>query len=215
MWILPTRSRPHNIDRLLRIYVETNASTPVWMRIDEDDPLVKAYSVNHPNWSVTVGRRKPLSDIYAEAFERFKNATFFGFIGDDVIPKTNKWDARLIEIAGSDGMSYPSGGHEDYSGAPHFVLGGDLVREIGWLALPGLDRLYIDQTWHDIAEFKGVLRHVPEVVLFHKHFSNGGALMDRTYRKFKKAEDKAIYENWRLNGYNQLIQKGENHGNST
>ena len=204
MWILPSRSRPHNIARLLRAYIETGASTSVWLRIDDDDPVVKAYSANHRNWSVTIGRRKPISDIYAEAFDRFKNASFFGFLADDVVPKTDKWDTRLIEVASSDGMACPSGGHEDYSGAPHFVLGGDLVREVGWLALPGLDRLYIDTVWQNIAEFKGVLRHVPEVVLLHKHFSNGGALMDETYKKFKKSEDKAIYENWKQRGYTKL-----------
>lgn len=160
--------------------------------------------MNHPNWTFTVGERKPLSDIYAEAFHRFPDAPYYGFIADDVVPRTPEWDRRLIEVAGNDGMAVPSGGHEDYAGAPHFVLGGDMVRSIGWLALPGLNRLWIDTVWNDIAEAKGVLRRVPEVILEHWHFSNGKAMMDSTYRKYHKIEDMMTYENWKRRGYLKL-----------
>lgn len=214
MWILPTRSRPHNLQRLLQAYIDTGASTLVWVRIDDDDPMSGAAVVNHLNWSVTIGKRKPLSEIYAEAFERFRDASWFGLIADDVVPLTDGWDGRLVEVAGTDGMAAPSGGHEDYAGAPHFVLGGDLVRSIGWLALPGLNRLYIDTVWWQIAEAKGVLRRVPEIVLEHRHFSNGKAMMDSTYRKPLKNQDKATYETWKRRGYTQLL-KGGNHADPT
>ncbi len=41
MWILPTRSRPDNCKRFLNAYLETNASTPVYVRLDECDPSLK------------------------------------------------------------------------------------------------------------------------------------------------------------------------------
>ena len=210
MWILPSRARPHNLQRLLQAYIDTGASSPVWLRIDKNDAMAGAYIVNHPRWTVTIGEQKPLSDVYNEAFQRFHDAPYFGFIADDVIPRTYGWDRQLIDIAGNDGMAAPSGGHGDYSGAPHFVLGGDLVRSIGWLALPGLDRIYIDTVWNDIAAAKGVLRPVPDVILEHWHFSTGRAVVDSTYRKHHKVEDKAIYENWKRRGYTKL--KGETHG---
>ena len=150
-------------------------------------------------WFVVVGPRGPLSDIYNAAYERHRGATYFGFIADDVVPITSGWDSILIEAAGSDGMAVPAGGH-DPCGAPHFVLGGDLVRSVGWLSLPGLDRLYIDTAWQDIATARGVLRRVPEVVLEHRHFSNKKARIDATYLKHRKAQDKLIYDNWRQNG---------------
>lgn len=93
-------------------------------------------------------------------------------------------------------MSVPAGG-ETTGGCPHFVLGGDLVRSIGWLSLPGLDRIYIDTCWEKIAKRRGVYREVHNVKLEHHHFSNGKALMDSTYRKHHKPQDKVIYDNWR------------------
>jgi len=149
-----------------------------------------------PGWHVIAAERAPLSTIYNDSFRSRPDYSWYGFIADDVVPLTKHWDIKLIEAAGSDGMAVPAGG-ETTGGCPHFVLGGDLVRSIGWLSLPGLDRIYIDTVWKDIAEARGVLRRVPDVVLEHRHFSNGKALMDATYRKHHKPEDKLIYEKWR------------------
>lgn len=153
-----------------------------------------------PVWRIVIGHRGPLSAIYNAAYERHPHEPWYGFIADDVVPITNCWDAKLIEAAGSDGMAVPSGG-ETTGGCPHFVLGGDLVRSMGWLSLPGLDRIYIDTVWGDVAKRRGVYREVQNVKLEHRHFSNGKALMDATYRKHNKPQDKLIYDNWRQHGY--------------
>ena len=189
MWILPSRGRPHNVGRFLQAYENTGATTQVLLRIDDDD---SGYDVSHDNWIVEIGPRLPLSSLYNDIYQRHQ-CQWFGFVADDVVPETRGWDARLIDVAGRDGMAVPSGGQ----GTPHFVLGADLVDSMGWLCLPGLHRLYIDTVWNDIALQRGVLRRVPEVVLSHHHFSNGKALMDATYRKPNRDEDRKTYENWR------------------
>ena len=200
MWILPSRSRPHNISRLVSAWILTDSSTPVELCIDFDDPLREQYEtmVIPYGWHIVIGHRGPLSDIYNNAYGRHRNAPWFGFIADDVVPITSGWDSILIDAAGRDGMAVPAGGH-DSGGAPHFVLGGDLVRSVGWLSLPGLDRLYIDTVWQEIATARGVLRRVPDVVLEHRHFSNKKARIDATYLKHRKTQDKLIYDNWRQN----------------
>jgi hypothetical protein len=184
--------------RLIDAWHETGASTPVELCMDFDDPcLQQVEEMRLPQgWHIEIGHRGPLSAIYNAAYERNRDAPFFGFIADDVVPITNGWDIKLIDVAGSDGMAVPAGG-ETTGGCPHFVIGGDLVRSMGWLALPGLDRLFIDTVWGEISDKRDVLRRVPDVTLEHRHFSNGKAMMDDTYRKHKKAQDKLIYNNWR------------------
>lgn len=198
MLIIPSRSRPHHLRRLIDACLNTGALTPAWVRLDEDDESLPQYAeLQIPkNWEIVVGQRVPLSEVYNEAYQEIPETEHWVFIADDVVPVTPGWDRLLIEVAGDDGMAIPSGG-ETTGGCPHFVLGGGLVRSVGWLALPGLDRLYIDTVWSDIAEQRGVLRRVTDVVLEHRHFSNGKALMDKTYRKEKKAEDKLLYEKFK------------------
>ena len=198
MWILPTRSRPHNLLRLIDAWEKTCASTPVELCMDSDDTCMDQYATMMvpTKWMAVIGQRGPLSIIYNDAYQRNQDSPWYGFIADDVVPITKDWDIRLIEAAGSDSMAIPAGG-ETTGGCPHFVLGGDLVRSMGWLSLPGLDRIYIDTVWRDVAMRRGVYREVHDVKLEHRHFSNGKARIDETYRKHNKQQDKLIYDNWR------------------
>ena len=197
MFVIPTRSRPQNIKRLAAAFRETGATTPAIVCLDDDDPMKSAYdALDCPrNWEFFVSGRAPLSTIYNRVLNYLPDLPWYGFLADDVVPETQGWDKALIERAGSDGMAVPSGG-ETTGGCPHFVLGGDLVRSVGWLALPGLARLYIDTVWGDLAQARGVYRYIPGVRLAHRHFSSGQAFMDSTYRKKNKVKDRQIYEAW-------------------
>jgi len=202
MWILPSRGRPQNVRRFIEAYKISGGTTPVCLRFDEDDPQPE-YDIPD-NWLTWEGYQKPLSEIYNEFFYKFPDLNWYGFIADDVVPLTAFWDQHLIAIAGKDGMAVPAGG-ETTGGTPHFVLGGELVRDIGWLSLQGLERLYIDTVWADIAKEKDVLRFAPDILLEHRHFSNNQALFDKTYRKPSRDRDKIIYQTW----------KGEDHGSNS
>lgn len=208
MWVCPTRSRPDNLGRLIEAYRATGATTPVALLLDECDPALPSYlALTLPRgWDRRIGKRDGLSGIYNRFFAVAPRLEWYGLIADDVVPETEGWDRRLIETAGDDGMAVPSGG-ETTGGCPHFVLGGDLVRSMGWLSLPDLDRLYIDTVWGDIAKAKGVYRDCPEIMLRHRHFSNGLAPFDKTYRKDNKAQDRAVYLRWRQTFESQLRQK--------
>ena len=192
MWVLPSRNRPQNLERLAEACRKTEVTTPILLRLDE-------INLQHPKyngWIVETGPCKPLSAIYNEIFAKYPDLPWYGFIADDVVPVTPNWDTLLIKAAGIDGMAVPAGG-ETTGGTPHFVLGGDLVRSICWLALPGLDRIYIDTVLADIARNRGVLRFLPDVLLEHWHFSNNMALFDNTYKKHNKDKDREIYEKWK------------------
>ena len=175
-------------------------STSAAVLVDDDDPCLESYLrlSMMPNWNIEIGRHGGLSEIYNQAFARHRDAEWYGVLCDDAVPETDYFDLKLIEAAGPNGMAIPSG--SDTTGpAPHFVLGGDLVREMGWVALPGLDRLYIDTVWLRIAQAKGVCRFLSDVVISHHHFSNGKAMMDKTYRKPNKIRDRELYTEWEEN----------------
>lgn len=185
-WVIPSRSRPQNIPRMFV------GDTPFLLMLDKDDPMLGAYiDLHYPdNWALRIRERMPLSEIYNKAFEEFPFEDFYGIFADDVTPETEGWDHKLIEAAGRDGMAY---GDDGIGTATHFALGGDLVREMGWLAYPGLDRLYIDTIWQDISLAKRVIHYLPDVKIIHRHPSVGLGMMDATYRKPLKHKDREIY----------------------
>lgn len=199
MWTVPSRGRPRNLARLIAACRTTGMSTTAVVMLDNDDPTRdEALDLPWPaDWSVLVQARAPLADRYNSVLEFFGRQSFWGFLADDVVPETPGWDQRLVEVAAGDGLAAPAGAHDGASSAPHFALGGDLVHSTGWLALPGLSRLYIDTVWGDIARERGTYRPVPDVVLAHHHFSNRRARLDATYRKPLRASDRALYTAWR------------------
>ncbi len=176
------------------------ATTPVLLWLDEDDPFLLDYTdiETPPRWQIaTVSRRNGHSEIYNDVFEANPNLDWYGFLADDVVPETMGWDTTLIRAAGRTGVAYGDDGINGEALGTHPVIGGDLVREIGWLALPGLHRIYIDTVWNEIGRMRGCVKYLPNVKLTHHHFSNRMALRDGIYRKPKKPEDRAIYQAWK------------------
>lgn len=199
MWVLQSRSRLHNIARFARAWKDTKASTEVLIRIDEDDPLADGYlAMDMPaEWRLQIGPRMPFAAMFNDIYAWMPGCDWYGFLADDIVPETIGWDRLLIDAAGWDGLGYGDDGINGAKLATHFALGGNIVRAAGWLALPGLDRLYIDTTWNDIARAKGTLRYLPDVKIPHLHFSNHGAPLDAGYRKPGRARDRATYETWK------------------
>ncbi len=193
MWVCPSRHRPGNIVRFL---AAGPAPTPFWLRVDSDDTGYAGLRLPE-HWALVSGPRMGLAALYNEAFAACPDRSFYGVLADDIVPETPGWDSALIEAAGTDGLAFGDDGINGPAHATHFVLGGDLVREFGWLALPGLSRIYIDTVWADIARARGVFRYLPNIKLTHLHFSNGRAFWDATYRKPGKAFDKAVYQAWK------------------
>ena len=201
MWILPSRSRPQNLRRL----IVAGITTPVYLRLDDDDPMLQGYrDIDFPlGWFFIVTKRALLSSIYNAIFMAMPDLDWYGFLADDVVPETPGWDRLLIESAGKDGLAFGDDGINGGAFATHFVVGGELVRSVGWLALHGLDRTYIDTVWNDIAVERGVRRYLPDVKLRHHHFSNRLAMMDQTYRKPTKDNDRILYKARVMEYHNQ------------
>ena len=199
MWLIPSRGRPAQLDRLMKACRSMGMTTPAVVRLDGDDDTLPAYmDLERPkDWAFVVARRGPLSAVYNGGFRAMPDLDWYGFLADDVVPETAGFDRLLIDAAGLDGMAYGDDGINGSGLGTHFVLGGDLVRSCGFLALPGLERLFIDTSWNDIAHDRGTHRYLPHVVLRHHHFSNKMALFDSTYRKPAKEIDRQIYESWR------------------
>jgi hypothetical protein len=71
MWALATRSRPDNCKRLIQAWNDTQASTPVYVRLDLDDP--KLETLKNLPWPATfqihTGSRIGLARSINEVFE--------------------------------------------------------------------------------------------------------------------------------------------------
>lgn len=207
MWLLTTRNRPEMCQRALNACIETGVTTPglVWMDGCDYGPMrmprgwMQVSTADHRN----IGR------IMREFYKVHPDLSWYGWMADDCIPVTMRWDEDLIEAAGNICVSYPNDhwqrGVKERDGSPHVTsivcMGGELVRAMGFWVLPDQIQMYIDDVWESIAVPLDLMRYRKDVVCEHHHFVNGKRPRDATdTRQFNgvsfPAHDLNIYRGW-------------------
>jgi hypothetical protein len=200
--LVPSRGRPENLQRFLKAFVNTKASSKIYIRLDIDDPKLSEYQKLDLGRSLVVtGHQVKAAGAMREVFREYPNEKFYGFVGDDSIPRTEKWDSELAKSAGEWGVSYPDDLLKRQSLATHPFVGGNFLRAIGFWALDGLTHLYTDTTWDFLGRLYGNLVYRPDVIVEHMHFSVGKANHDKTYSRIFNGrnyslEDAECFEKW-------------------
>lgn len=211
MWALATRSRPNNCRRFIQAWIETEASSPVYVRMDECDPhLQELLSLPWPKeFLINVGPRGRLGVCTQEMLAKYPNEPWYGMLGDDVIPKTKHWDQLLIQRAGSHDIAAGNDVHEKSVRIIHPCVGGDLVRLVGFFAVPGCEHVCIDTFWEQLHHYFGRNNQMRDVILEHAHFFFNQAQEDYVYTEAQafKQHDKRAFRDWKEQNWESLIKK--------
>lgn len=211
--IVPSRGRPHNVAYLAEDFALTaGPEARMIVAVDDDDPQRTAYEQlpfwESPQFQLRIGRRlrlgATLNEVATECVGRY-NA--IGFMGDDHRPRTEGWAKRVLASLQAPGGAHIAYGDDRLQGA-HLptaaFLTSDIVRALGWMALPGLIHLYVDNAWLELGIAAGVLRYLPDVVIEHMHPAASKAPTDATYQEANAPEvdaaDKAVFTRWRADG---------------
>ena len=200
---VPTRGRPHNLERLSKALKETcTVEYTVFARIDDDDDS------KYPELDNVVYIKGPRIYFAASVNELAELAMQKGFshlaiFGDDVLPETKGWDATLIEAVPTLGVAYGSDGLEHLNGPTlptHVVVPIEMYKRLGWIALPTLRHLFCDNVWRELGHLTKFV-YFPNVKLSHLHRWIGAAPDDTTYQeandKRKRELDRQAFEYWR------------------
>lgn len=180
MWFLPTYGRPGHIKTLM----ETVGGLPsdLWLFLTGDDPKLREYA-NFPYHKYTV-KAKSLCDVLRAVTVAFPCEPYYGFMTDDQDPKTPGWWAKLADAAEDRyiATSTSPGSTAALSGVPCF--GGGLVQAMGGLVpTPGMNHNGTDVVWRQIGDQFGLIRVLPDVLIYEKHPIHGTAPMDATYER--------------------------------
>ena len=203
IFILPTISRPKNLERFVKSYREVKENAPIQLLLWANDPKIKEYldlQIHIPDkWELTIlEERFTAADAMRFCVDTHPDADYYGFLADDIIFHT-KFSKRLGEAAYPVFVAYPDDGLQHEALCTHFVCGGELVRTLGWWALPGLVHSGIDLVWMLFGlNIKGMLKYCPDVAYEHIHPYAEKAPTDEIYEFAKKhlPEDNEVYQAW-------------------
>lgn len=157
MILVPTRGRPENIKRLIDGYKATQASLPVTLLLDEDDPFLSDYwklLQEAPNWYGYVGIEtgKGILALINEFFLKNRDLDWYGLLSDDVVPKTLSWDIALRDTCLEYDISWANDSFAKRGGegamlACHPFISGRFCRFLNFISYPGFFHGYVDLLW--------------------------------------------------------------------
>lgn len=213
-WILPTISRPMNLSRLIESYRDVQEDAPVFVFLWTEDPkLPENMNQQWPeNWTVLLEKERfTAGDAMRKAYTYMPNAAFYGFLADDVIFHT-PWSRQLATAAYPCFVAYPDDGFQHEHLCTHFVVGGEMVRKMGWWALPNVQHTGLDLVWMLIGQnVPGMLKYRPDVQWDHLHHLLEKADKDEIYEYADslRERDEQTYENWIEVGLRPAIERAK------
>jgi hypothetical protein len=207
--ILPTKGRPDNLRRFIKAYNDTKGSLPISVIFDANDGHLYNAVETPSHWRrVSAPAGTPLGGIFDLVFKKYPSEAFYGMVADDVVPETEGWDILLSEACQPDKIAWGLDELQNDFLPVHPFIGGDLVRKLGFWAAPKLKHWYVDNVWKEIAIALDCAVYRPDIRMIHRHFSNGRAQMDRTYRQQPDHEtDRFAYERFMQEHFPPLIER--------
>jgi hypothetical protein len=187
--IVPTRSRPHNVERQLQAF-HTTCRTNIYVvyAIDDDDPAKDEYyrvvSRNAHGGNVTIvsGPRRTMVGVVNETAKKFAGEfRWVGFMGDDHVPRTEGWDARITDVLETKvGVVYPDDGFQRERLGTTAFMTSELVGRLGYMIPQGLRHMFADDFWMLLGNHTS-LTYLPDVMIEHMHPDAGKDPRDALY----------------------------------
>lgn len=216
LMIVPSRSRPQNVRRLLDAWSDTGAWGVADLRfdIDLDDPQHGAYLEVIGNFgqedhltSTTWNQWRPMvHKLNRAAQQSVDQYAFLGFMGDDHCPETVGWAQRWLDIlsggqGGHYGIVYGRDGYQDAKLPTYWLMSSGIVKALGRMVPARVEHLYCDNSILDLGKSADCILYDPEVTIRHRHFTNKMAAKDDQYRRVNSREqfarDRRAYDQWR------------------
>lgn len=211
--IVPTRSRPESVERVVAAWEATGAfgeGAELLFVVDRDDPACADYR------AALVTCREGVSAAYADTWRPLvpklnriavslavgRYAFAVGFAGDDHLPRTEGWVARYLGVLHSvrTGIVYCDDGYQHENIPTQWAMTSDIVRGLGRMVPAPVDHLYCDNAVRDLGRDAGCLTYLDDVLIEHMHPAAGKASTDEQYQRVNGSEqyrdDRAAYRGW-------------------
>ena len=215
--IVPTRSRPEAVERVVEAWQATGAfddGAELLFVVDRDDPRCDDYR------AALITCRPGVSAAYADVWRPLvpklnriavalavgRSAMHIGFAGDDHLPRTKGWAGRYLATLYSQitGIVYCDDGYQGQNIPTQWAMSADIVRALGRMVPAPVDHLYCDNAVRDLGLGAGCLTYLDDVLIEHMHPVAGKAPDDPQYQRVNSREqyrsDRPAYRGWARGG---------------
>jgi hypothetical protein len=212
--LVPTRSRPHNVQKVVRAWWETGSfgTADLYFIVDADDGDFASYQqeitrleganmIILPEWKPLVPK---LNRVAPEFIDQYRA---IAFMGDDHLPRTPMWANHLV-IGHSFGSSariiYGRDGLQDQKLPTWWSMDSRIIRALGKMVPSDVQHLYCDNAIKELGLRSGTLHYDERILVEHMHPFAGKGEMDSQYERVNRhaqyASDQALFTAWLAEG---------------
>jgi len=209
--VVPARSRPQNIRRVLAAWDDTAAWDHADLRVevDADDPTLPDYQAI----DLRPGARMTVADVWRPLVPKLERVVAeeldsywaVGFAGCDHVPETPGWAKTYLDELrdlGS-GIVYGDDGYQHENTPTQWAMTADIVRTLGRMVPAQVEHMYCDDAVRDLGRKAGCIRYLPDVMIRHHHPAAGIGGYDEQYRRVNSSDqyrrDRNTYRRWSNN----------------
>ena len=190
--VTPSRSRPHNVERLWQAMQKTcRAQTGLVIGLDADDATRGQY-LNGPKYVIREGlQRRVVEWINTLSYSRLGICDAIGHFGDDCVPRTDGWDEMILGALEKRPFAYGNDlSIERPPGAlcTHLFMRSETCRQLGYFGPPQIQHMWVDLAWMEWMAAAGGT-YLDSCVIEHMHFLEQKAPMDVSYQRSRMLID--------------------------
>lgn len=213
--LVPTRSRPHNLDAIEKAWWATGAfgAADLILGIDVDDMEYSTYvgwASSHANVKVhPLPEWKPLvpklNDMAALAASD-PQYTAIAFMGDDHVPVTTMWAHMLVQghMMHPGSMWYGPDGFQDRKLPTWWSMDSRIVAGLGRMVPAPVQHMYCDNSIKELGDRAGRLHYDERILIEHRHPFANKAPMDQQYARVNRPQqyetDAELFRQWIADG---------------
>jgi hypothetical protein len=223
--LVPSRGRPDKLREMVNA-AKSLASEEIHILcgIDRDDKYIKDYdTVTGVTHCVDdrMGLREWTNVLARYVLQENPDIKYLVSMGDDHMVRTVDWDKKLkeaIQGMGEPGFSF---GDDDINGSnlcTSWMVSVEIVKAIGWMMLPWLDHMYVDNAIMELGNAANRIVYCPDVRIEHMHPTAKKSNWDTTYLESSTdeqyAKDKKAFNRWRFSTFfeQDVLRVKQTHG---
>ncbi len=193
--VVPSRGRPHNIERLAKQLIATKSKVDFYVGVDFDDPELENYkrvATEQDIMLVISPVRERFGPTLNRIFMDIKSAyRYLAWMGDDHKPLTVGWDEKYREALDElrTGIVYGNDLVMGEAIATQLAMTSNIVDTLGYAVPEGFTHLYIDNYFMELGRAINKLLYLPDVIVQHMHPCAGMTQEDQTYIEANSPEN--------------------------
>lgn len=197
--IVPTRSRPDNIEPIVKAWWQTGAFdvADLWFSYDIDDAAALAYQsklsrmvevkgISNHEWRPLVPKLNDGALNLAENHEY----PFVAFMGDDHIPRTQLWAHMLVEnhMTSRNLIWYGADGFQDQKLPTWWSMDARVIKALGRMVPAPVQHLYCDNAVLALGVAAQTIGYDERILIEHMHPLIGKGKMDAQYERVNRVQ---------------------------